>query len=240
MPGYILHLTAAKMYLNLLAKKQMRFWDAGCQNEFYIGNLLPDTVREKSESHFRDPKYRERMMEWPQPEKFLRKYRERMNEAVYQGYHFHLYIDKCFFKDYIPQAVVFYDEHGRVTELRREVREILIQKSGERISLPQYLSEEYYYGDYTKMNTWLWERFELPEHLRAGSDPEIEEADYQEIEGILRQLEEYRKVPANAVEELKVFQLDRLLAFLEKAAENYASAFLRDNRAERKEENRNL
>ena len=69
MPGYILHLTAAKMYLDRILNKNCE--DALCrdpqqQNDFYIGNLLPDSVKgyeAKAVSHFRDPAYRDCMME---------------------------------------------------------------------------------------------------------------------------------------------------------------------------------
>ena len=94
MPGYILHLTAAKMYLDSILNKNPD--DPLCrdpqqQNDFYIGNLLPDSTKgyeAKAVSHFRDPAYRDRMMEWPHPGRFAGKYADRMNGAngaVYRG-----------------------------------------------------------------------------------------------------------------------------------------------------------
>ena len=70
MPGYILHLTAAKMYLDKQTPASPLRQDEEGQNDFYIGNLLPDTVCTKNASHFRDSAYRGRMMEWPHPERF--------------------------------------------------------------------------------------------------------------------------------------------------------------------------
>ena len=64
MPGYILHLTAARMYLDHLPSEDSLCCDPKQQNDFFAGNLLPDSVREKSRSHFRDPAYRDRMIEW--------------------------------------------------------------------------------------------------------------------------------------------------------------------------------
>ena len=51
MPGYILHLTAAKIFLNNHPNQI-------CENDFLLGNLLPDAVKDKSESHFRNAIYR--------------------------------------------------------------------------------------------------------------------------------------------------------------------------------------
>ena len=155
MPGYILHLTAAKMYLDRLTYEDPEdplCTDPKRQNDFYIGNLLPDTVTSraaKAVSHFRDPVYKECMMEWPHPDRFIEKYRDRMGEAVYRGYLFHLYIDRCFFRDYIPEVAGFYDAHGKETGIRDEIAEVRLKKSGACVPLKRYLSEEYYYGDYT-------------------------------------------------------------------------------------------
>ena len=223
MPGYILHLTAAKMYLDNILNKNpddALYRDPQQQNDFYIGNLLPDSVKgceEKAVSHFRDPAYRDCMMEWPHPDRFVRKYEDRMNGAdgaVYRGYLFHLYIDRCFFRDYIPEVVTFYNEIGRETEIRSEITEVLLNKSGERIPPERYLSEEYYYGDYTKMNTRLIRKYDLPSDLKPGADPGIEEADYAGIYRILDELERYSKIPECAADGLKVFDLDGLTAFL--------------------------
>ena len=43
-------------------------------------------------------------------EEFRRKYASHMNEPVYLGYYFHLYIDKVFFSEYLPLAVEFLNE----------------------------------------------------------------------------------------------------------------------------------
>ena len=142
MPGYILYEDPEDPLCT----------DPKRQNDFYIGNLLPDTVTSraaKAVSHFRDPAYKECMMEWPHPDRFIEKYRDRMGEAVYRGYLFHLYIDRCFFRDYIPEVAGFYDAHGKGTEIRDEIAEVRLKKSGACVPLKRYLSEEYYYGDYT-------------------------------------------------------------------------------------------
>ncbi len=99
------------------------------------------------------------MIIWPRPEEFRKKYASRINDPVYLGYHFHLYIDRVFFSDYLPKAVDFLDKDGHPAELRRDVCSVRLRKSGQIITPDQYLSEEYYYGDYTRMNTWLCERY---------------------------------------------------------------------------------
>ena len=217
MPGYILHLTAACMLLDTLPENNPLRIRTDLQNDFYIGNLLPDAVSNKTQSHFRDSRYLDRMIVWPRPEEFCRKYKVHMHEPVYFGYYFHLYIDKAFFSSYLPQVAEFLDKDGQPTELRRGVCSVRLKRTGQLITLDQYLSEEYYYGDYTKMNTWLCERYHLPEHLYTGRDPGIEEVDYSEMNRILTLLKEYRNMPAEAVQDVRVFTPERLINFLEKS-----------------------
>lgn len=218
MPGYILHLTAARMYLDHLPSEDSLCCDLKQQNDFFAGNLLPDSVREKSRSHFRDPAYRDRMIEWPHPERFRRKYCDLMSNACCRGYWFHLYIDQRFFRDYIPRVAEFLDESGVVTDRRDETAYVLVKKSGERVPLSRYLSEEYYYGDYTRMNTWLAEKYHLPKTLETPENPGIEEVDYRDLKKVLAELRGYWGVPEEAALRLKVFDREDLLEFLEKAA----------------------
>ena len=218
MPGYILHLAAARMYLDHLPSEDPLSFDPIQQNDFFAGNLLPDSVRDKSRSHFRDPAYRDRMIEWPHPDRFCQKYRNLMRDAGCRGYWFHLYIDRRFFRDYIPRVAEFLDESGTVTDRRDETAYVLVKKSGERVPLSRYLSEEYYYGDYTRMNTWLAEKYHLPKTLETPENPGIEEVDYRDLKEVLEELRRYWGVPEEAALRLKVFDREDLLEFLEKAA----------------------
>ena len=67
------------------------------------------------------------------------------------------------------------------------------------------------------MNTRLCRQFSLPAKLEAGADPGIAEADYAGIGRILTELERFRQSPESAAEDLKVFDLDGLIGFLQNA-----------------------
>ena len=103
MPGFILHLTAARFYLEYLSDSDPLKHSAQLQNDFYVGNLLPDVGKDKAVSHFRDPNFRDRMLEWPKPQWFCQKYLEYMSDPVCCGYWLHLIVDKYFLRDYIPR-----------------------------------------------------------------------------------------------------------------------------------------
>ena len=158
MPGFILHLTAAQMLLKHLPSHPDFPYPISSVNDFLIGNLLPDATQQKESSHFRDPLYREKMMVFPDLTRFTAKYRSLLPDSSALGYYFHLYIDRKFFKDFIPQIVEFYNADGEITDMRDEIATVYIKKSRTSIPFSRYLTEEYYYGDYTRMNTYLVNR----------------------------------------------------------------------------------
>lgn len=179
--------------------------------------------KDKAVSHFRDPAFQNRMLEWPKPKWFCQKYPDYMSDPVCRGYWLHLLVDKYFLRDYIPRVARFLDSEGKETQIRAEVAWVEIQKSGERIPLELYLSEEYYYGDYTRMTTWLAKTYDLPDTLETVGDSVIEEADCREVPEIMEQLLRYRKtVPVEAAGELKVFEMEELVMFLRKIAREAA------------------
>ena len=100
MPGYIIHLTVAQMLL----AKYTRKMDA---NAFLFGNLLPDTNLNKAVSHFRSPKRYGKRIEYPELEPFTQKYAHLLsaNDDSCFGYYYHLYVDRMFFKEYLPRVV---------------------------------------------------------------------------------------------------------------------------------------
>ena len=224
MPGFILHLTAAQMLLKYLPSHPDFPYPISSVNDFLIGNLLPDATQQKESSHFRDPLYREKMMVFPDLTRFTAKYRSLLPDSSALGYYFHLYIDRKFFKDFIPQVVEFYDKNGQITDIRDEVATVYIQKSQTSIPFSKYLTEEYYYGDYTRMNTYLVNQYKIPLDLNPEAvNPGISEICYKDVQEVLLQLHGFLAVSPEAVRELKVFPLEKLLLALEEYVEEFLS-----------------
>lgn len=215
MPGYILHLTAAKMLLNKVGNKIS-------ENDFLFGNLLPDTVKDKAGSHFRDPKRLGKRIEYPELRPFQRKYKDIFEDASVLGYFYHLYIDRKYFTEYIPKLVTFLDADKKVEDETAKVVWAQINHTGEIVPIKEFFSESYYYGDFTKMNTYLVKKYGLPMMLDTKvENPGIEEVDYGDVSKVLDELQGYLQVPEEAVRDLNVFDLEDLLAFLENAAEEW-------------------
>ena len=218
MPGYILHITAAKM----LFDKVKNNWDSVDRNAFQIGNLIPDSVADKTYSHFRHPDRSEKLMVYPDLELFLNKYRHLLTDSSCLGYYFHLFIDRVYAKDYISQIITFYDKNGQESSDRADIIHALIKRTGELIPVKTLFSDDYYYGDFTKMNTYLINRFGLSTDIVGHViNPGIKEVDYENIAMIRKQLQGYLDVPEEAAKELRVFDIDDLLRFLDKTSEQF-------------------
>ena len=191
MPGYILHLTAAQMFLKT-QKGQEFLKNKQDKNDFLIGNLLPDTTKIKARSHFRYPKYHDRMIEYPETSWFIKKYKHLLSNSSVVGYLFHLYIDRKFFKEYMPRIVEFRNAQDEKEERRDMVKDVLLKRTGQRLSKQDFFSEKYYYGDYTKMNMYLVNRYQIPTTLDPNiSNPGIKEVDYEDVKQVLKELKTY-------------------------------------------------
>ena len=211
MPGFILHLTAAKMALERLDSSVNR-------NDFLFGNLAPDVFKEKTASHFRNPsRYGERI-EYPDLDLFVEKYGDLLHDSSCLGYYFHLYIDRCFFKEYLPRIVTFLDQDGHEASKKDLVVWAKVAKTEEMIPVQKFFSEEYYYGDFTLMNRYLVERYQISFAIDTDvKNPGIEEVDYALVAGLLEKLEGWLDVSSEAIRDLKVFDVEDLIGFLENA-----------------------
>ena len=215
MPGYIIHLTAAQMVLEKYKQKYTRKWD---ENAFLFGNLLPDTTSNKAVSHFRSPERYGKRIEYPELRPFIEKYVHLFNadDDSCFGYCYHLYVDRLFFKDYLPTVVTFLGEDGKENDTIEGVKWAYVKKSGKTVPIESFLSEDYYYGDFTKMNNYLIERYNIPLELDLNvKNQGIEEVDYSDIEVVLKKLRGYLNMSYDELPELNVFDLEDLLEFLE-------------------------
>lgn len=228
MPSYVLHLTSAQMLLNRLPQSDSLVSDPICRNEFLTGNLMPDATDNKARTHFRNPAYRTKIMEYPDLNVFRSKYYSHLGNAFCLGYYFHLYIDRKFFKDYIPLVAEFFTEDGQITDERSLVSVTHLLRQDKYIPFSEYLSDLYYYGDYTKMSGYLSRKFQLPAQLAEPdpdrwNDPLLRELCCGTMTELLNDLKNYSSVPGEAVSDLKVFDIDDLLAFLEQQVLEFLS-----------------
>ena len=68
------------------------------------------------------------------------------------------------------------------------------------------------------MNMYLVNRYQIPTTLDSHiSNPGIKEVDYEDVKQVLKELKTYMKVPEDTVKNVRVFDVEDLLFFLENA-----------------------
>lgn len=174
MPGYIIHLAEAELILKKLQDKNIhpaKEW----KQQFQYGALLPDAVSGsgKKKSHFWREADMDQIVIAPDLEAFMKQYSCHLqkNPSMFSsaslpdpllcGYLAHLHLDQCFFGRYFDRCVEFIDENGTPQKQFQKIHAARIRKSQEVVSLEQFFSNEYLYGDYTKLNHYFVEKYKL-------------------------------------------------------------------------------
>lgn len=225
MPGYIIHLAEAKKILTQLeelptfgeAKKER--W----RQEFLLGALLPDACADKRHTHFWAPNTWENRIVVPDLAAFSEKYAIQKDEAWMMGYWAHLHLDLHFFRDYWDELLEFCDGEGKPAILRADAVQVWLKRQKKFIRTEDFFSEKYCYGDYTKMNVWFCEKYDLqvPMYLpQQGRIPE--EAHYEKLPWLLEKLNGYlRQSEREQNEETKIFDAQELDDFLETVSHQF-------------------
>lgn len=224
MPGYIIHLTEAKLIFDILKQKNKldkEYFNEWLQ-DFSYGALLPDAVRkeQKADSHFWNRGQISCIVMAPQINCFLNKYNVSVDSAVLLGYLAHLDLDLKFWKEYMNKCVEFRDSNQNPTEDIRMVKSVFIRKSSKAILLEEFFSAEYLYGDYTKLNKYLIKKYNLnvPEYNQRYHNI-VKEVKSEDMERVLANLKRYLMESEEKV--LKVFSKDSLEKFIENTARQF-------------------
>ena len=194
MPGYILHLTEAEL---LIQKFKQYGYDLDEQwiNAFRLGCLLPDTKKktDKVTSHFWNQKD---MVNWaipPEVSAFEEKYHAylTLEHPLELGYYFHLILDERFVNVHWDSILQFLDTNGQPAARKDTVTTVTIKKSNTRVSIADFFSSQYYYGDYSRLNDYYLNKYHIvvpffDDTLHCA----IEEVNYKDLQTVLAELRE--------------------------------------------------
>jgi len=178
---------SAVMHL-CIGKKVAKKLNNSDRKEFMIGNLAPDlsklTNQSRYISHFlKVIKINDSEREVPDLDKFIKKYKDRLNEPFVQGYLCHLIADDVWFREYIPNHVI------SITE---DKNQILLRDIDNYIPYEEF--RKMMYSDYTMTNKYLFDLYKL--NLKRFDnmdieDPKMEEFEFEEIHRLIEQISYY-------------------------------------------------
>lgn len=203
MPGFILHLLHGKF---LLESGRFRFNEAE-KAQFRAGLLIPDAYKKddlrNERSHFFPERTRPEFVRVPDLDMFSEKYAGCLRDPYAAGYAAHLYADRYFFPDYLSEYIEYIDINGKPAVRRDEITDVVIRKSGLKVPRDRFFSSEYFYGDYSRMNHFLINKYELKNIEYTETSDIIEEADSKDLRRVITDLERYlTEIPEDS--ELKV------------------------------------
>lgn len=233
MPGFVMHLAEAGLVLKKLEARRRKMFPETWKNQYELGAILPD-VRvqgDKRYTHFWCAEELERFARAPYLPAFLTKYRSCLPQPVVLGYLVHLHLDVCYVERYWPTVFTLENEAGETEDRYTGSPYVRLKRDGaERIPRKEFFSEKWYYGDYTILNGYLMEKYDVQVPVYPPIEPfevPIEEVDaggFLELigrfEGFLTDFGD-RKTLA----ELKVLEPESAERFLEESAEAFVRAY---------------
>lgn len=231
MPGYVIHLMEAKIVYDVLKKNSKTKKNmAQGQKEFLYGSLLPDAggKARKQCSHFWNKVESNQIIMTPDINRFLDKYAAAMKQSfLYGGYLAHLHLDREFWNSYIKSQVEFLNINNEPTKYIQELKSVLIKTNGKVISSEEFFSENYLYGDYTRLNKILVQKYNLAIPVyNKYYDNRVEESDNESMQQVLEKLKIYIADSSTYGEiELTVLSLEKLEIFLQWTAQQFVNLY---------------
>ena len=223
MPGYVMHYLSARRILDALDVT-----DENIISEYIKGTFAPDSVlREvKKQSHFWYESDYDKLIRRPDLNMFLKEYRERLTEPFFLGYYMHLYMDRAFLDVYWQEHYSFYDIERKPEEFFDKVHYVRVDNDAEYLR-SDFFSDKMYYGDYDRLNPYIFSKYNLSVPPPFTPDIPVKEAlsgdslkNLHKMYGQINNLA-VERVPGNvSTEKLYAFDIGQILEFIDSVTVN--------------------
>ena len=151
MASAIIHMAVANQINKIINKDN---------NKILIGSIAPDISKHLGETKYYTHFLDDVENDVPNIDKFLNKYKNKLNDDFVLGYFIHLYTDYLWFKYFIPEIC----DNDLITKLDGTV-----VKCNGRMAL------QYIYNDYTNLNSTLLDMYDLPLNIFYEEIPKMEQ-----------------------------------------------------------------
>ncbi len=215
MPGYVIHLAVAEQTLKQI-RQEGRNIDNGFADRFKLGSIVPDTKKGNGKylSHFWGDEEFKRFARSPRLDMFLNKYGKRMKEPYIFGYYSHLYMDNLFMREYWAKHFEFFDKNMNPVDIYELVKYVFLRDDGNVYDRQEFFSDEYYYGDYDRMNNTMIKQYcvKAPDIHIINEISGIKELDLSDAEAELQNMIDLidNSGRQSIAEELKVFKIQEM------------------------------
>lgn len=221
MPGYIIHLAAAKELQPYLKKYQLLKTEEDI-NAFLVSCLIPDAVSDKSKTHYRQTDDRSIQIRYPQPWRFCDRYPQLIHTPAGIGYLFHLYVDYLFYHEYWNRHILLTDADHNLQVRKDKIELAILLDFNKIVSGKSFFIEKPLYDDYTVINAVLEEHYQLTYDFSPVENPGIKEVDYSRIEEVRNDILRYSALSRQSpTHETYVLKVEPLLEFIHTTAPRF-------------------
>lgn len=228
MPGYVMHLAVAAKII-----KDKGITDSDYIQRFLLGNIAPDAMprEDKKGSHFWDDETYANLNRIPNLGMFTSKYGDKMEDPFVKGYYTHLYLDNIFVREYWEEHFGLLSKDMKLENSYDNVKYIKLIKSNIVYDRGEFFSEKLYYGDYDRINPYIFERYPVlvPKYIDEASvlDVPIDEIRREDVKDTLNSMIEKvsilysrRQGLFTHREKLKVFDMEHMCDLMNKVVGN--------------------
>ncbi len=225
MPGYIIHLAAAKELQPILEKRHILRTEKDI-NDFLVSCLIPDAVEDKTKTHYRQTDDRSIQIRYPQPWRFCSRYPHLIHTPAGIGYLFHLYVDYLFYHEYFCQHILLTDKNHELQVRKDKIELAILQDFNKIVDGKAFFAEHYLYDDYTIINAALEKKYQLTYDFSPVENPGFEEIDYSRIHQIRDDILYYSEQSRQAIShETHALKLEPLLEFIQATAPRFINDY---------------
>lgn len=221
MPGYIIHLAAAKELQPSLEQKKILQTETDI-NDFLVSCLIPDAVTDKTKTHYRQTDDKTIQIRYPQPWRLCSRYPQLIHTPAGIGYLFHLYVDYLFYFEYFAKHILLTDADHALQVRKDKIELVILTDFDTIIPAKEFFGNHYLYSDYTIINAALEQKYLLDYNFKLVVNPGFEELDYSHIDTIRNDILCYSEQSKRAVShETHALKLEPLLEFIHTAAPRF-------------------
>ena len=131
------------------------------KDKLLIGSIAPDLSKQMNETKVKSHFLNDENDDLPNIDKFLAKYRNKMNDDFVLGYFIHLYTDYLWFKYFIPE--IYDGDNNMISKMDGSI----IKCNGNMLCM-------YIYSDYTNLNIRLLDEYNLDLSIFCKDLPYLE------------------------------------------------------------------
>ena len=241
MPGFLMHLIEGEMIINkmnagITSAVSCRSAIKAAPEQFLLGCILPDITDNKEKTHFRPTWQKNMITKYPDLTHIRSLYPDSAALSPADlGILTHLHLDTHYVTDFWPNYFNITDANENTCfDTRNPLYVHILSQPEKSIPLADFFSDQYFYGEYDRINSRLLQDFHPYIPSQDSYHPKlihIAECRPEDPSQITRDLQTYifkdaSYTPGTPTAHAEIFPYDAVVNFLEHMADIFFTEFI--------------